>query len=62
MGAGVLADAAYNFASSKGKSITLGAVGSVGVGGGFVLGGGHGPLGPSRGLAVDSVLRTCPSC
>lgn len=42
VGAGVTADMAYRFAASKGKDITLGAYGSVGIGGGFAQGGGHG--------------------
>ena len=33
---------------------------SVGAGGGFSLGGGHGPLSPLHGLAVDSTLVLLP--
>jgi hypothetical protein len=57
MGAGTYATDAYDFANRNGKSITLGAVGTVGVAGGFAMGGGHGPLGPKRGLAVDNILE-----
>jgi len=57
LGAGVLAQDVYKFAKENGKSITLGASNSVGVAGGFALGGGHGPLGPTRGLAVDNILQ-----
>ncbi|KAL8279276.1 hypothetical protein RQP46_008313 [Phenoliferia psychrophenolica] len=57
MGAGVLAEDAYHFATKNNRTITLGAYGSVGVGGGFAMGGGHGPLGPKYGLAVDNLLQ-----
>ncbi|UZJ55116.1 hypothetical protein CBS101457_004436 [Exobasidium rhododendri] len=57
MGAGVIADDAYKFASLQNRVITLGAYASVGVGGGFAMGGGHGPLQPKFGLAVDNLLQ-----
>lgn len=57
LGAGVDADQAYSFAGKNGKTITLGAYGSVGVAGGFAQGGGHGPLQPTYGLAVDNLLQ-----
>jgi hypothetical protein len=57
MGAGVQAEPAYRFAALNGKDITLGAYGSVGVAGGFAMGGGHGPLQPTYGLAVDNILQ-----
>lgn len=57
MGAGVQAEPAYRFAALNGQDITLGAYGSVGVAGGFALGGGHGPLQPTYGLAVDNILQ-----
>lgn len=40
-----------------GRIITLGAVGSVGGSGGLSQAGGHGPWGPTYGLAVDNVLQ-----
>lgn len=57
LGAGVLAQDAYMAASNAGFSITLGAYGSVGIAGGYVLGGGHGPLAPLHGLAVDNIKQ-----
>ncbi|MCO5549801.1 hypothetical protein L7F22_003275 [Adiantum nelumboides] len=57
LGAGVSADQAYTAAGNAGRSITLGAYSSVGVAGGFAMGGGHGPLGPKYGLAVDNILQ-----
>lgn len=57
MGAGAQARDVYAFAKQNNKAITLGAYGSVGVGGGFAQGGGHGPLGPKYGLAVDNVRQ-----
>lgn len=47
----------YAAVDKAGYSITLGAFSSVGVAGGFAMGGGHGPLGPKYGLAVDNVLQ-----
>lgn len=47
----------YKFASDNGKVITLGTVGSVGVGGGYAQGGGHSPLGSTYGMGVDNVLE-----
>lgn len=57
MGAGVSADDTYKFAAANNRVITLGAYGSVGVAGGFAQGGGHGPLQPTFGLAVDNLLQ-----
>ncbi|CEH13521.1 hypothetical protein CBOM_01440 [Ceraceosorus bombacis] len=57
MGSGVQADQAYTFASQNGKAIALGAVATVGIAGGFAFGGGHGPLAPTRGMAVDNILQ-----
>ncbi|KAE8220892.1 hypothetical protein CF319_g5657 [Tilletia indica] len=57
LGAGVLAQDSLAFSEKNKYSITHGAVGTVGVAGGFALGGGHGPLGPSYGLAVDNILQ-----
>lgn len=57
LGSGVLAGDAYSFAAKNGHTVTFGAYGSVGVAGGFVQAGGHGPLGPKYGLAVDNILE-----
>ncbi|KAK0544411.1 hypothetical protein OC846_000905 [Tilletia horrida] len=57
LGAGVLAQDSLAFSEKNNYTITHGAVGSVGVAGGFALGGGHGPMGPSYGLAVDNILQ-----
>ncbi|PWN49215.1 FAD-binding domain-containing protein [Violaceomyces palustris] len=57
MGAGIQADEAYKFADQKGVTITLGAYNSVGVAGGFAQAGGHGPMTPKYGLAVDNILQ-----
>lgn len=56
-GAAVQATQAYEFADQYNHSITLGAYGSVGIAGGFAMGGGHGPLGRKYGLAVDNMLQ-----
>lgn len=57
MGAGVVATDAENFFTSKGMQITAGAVGSVGLAGGFGQGGGHGAFGPTYGLMVDNAVE-----
>ncbi|KAK0530764.1 hypothetical protein OC842_003824 [Tilletia horrida] len=57
LGAGVLAQDSLAFAETNKYTITHGAVGTVGVAGGFALGGGHGPMGPSYGLAVDNIAQ-----
>ena len=43
LGSGVSAADVYKFTKDHGHSITLGACPSVGVAGGFSMGGGHGP-------------------
>ncbi|PNP56700.1 hypothetical protein THARTR1_03396 [Trichoderma harzianum] len=73
IGAGVNAAQAIGFFSKHGMSVTTGACPSVGIAGGFGLGGGHGPLAPTHGLMVDqavefdvvttdSVFRTINEC
>jgi hypothetical protein len=57
IGAGILAQEAWEFFEPLGMMITVGAVGSVGVAGGFGQGGGHGPLGPKYGLMVDQAVE-----
>lgn len=44
----------YKAADEAGVVVTGGVSQTVGAGGGFVLGGGHGPLAPLHGLAADS--------
>ena len=46
MGSGAIAHDIYAFADKNNASITGGAYSSVGLAGGFAMGGGHGPLGP----------------
>ncbi|KAJ3392291.1 hypothetical protein HDU84_004556 [Entophlyctis sp. JEL0112] len=57
IGAGVQANEAYDLAAANNHMFIGGHYPSVGVGGGFVLGGGHGPLAPAKGFAVDQVLQ-----
>ena len=57
LGAGVQAGEAYKAAADRNKAITLGAVRSVGIAGGFAMGGGHGPYGPKYGMGVDNILQ-----
>jgi hypothetical protein len=57
IGAGILAQEAWEFFEPLGMMVTVGAVGSVGVAGGFGQGGGHGPLGPKYGLMVDQAVE-----
>ncbi|KAL8280721.1 hypothetical protein RQP46_006725 [Phenoliferia psychrophenolica] len=47
----------YQAADKAGVVVTGGASKSVGAAGGFALGGGHGPLAPLHGLAVDNILE-----
>ncbi|OCK80494.1 FAD-binding domain-containing protein [Lepidopterella palustris CBS 459.81] len=57
IGAGVSAQEAYLFFESLGMQVTVGAIGSVGIAGGFGQGGGHGALAPSYGLMVDQAVE-----
>ncbi|KAF2733568.1 hypothetical protein EJ04DRAFT_553251 [Polyplosphaeria fusca] len=57
IGAGVQAHEAWEFFDPLGMHVTVGAVESVGLAGGFGQGGGHGPLGPSYGLMVDQAIE-----
>ncbi len=57
VGAGVQAYDATNFFEPLGMLVTVGAVPSVGIAGGFGQGGGHGPLGPAYGLMVDQAVE-----
>lgn len=57
IGAGVQAQDAWQFFEPLGMMVTVGAVSSVGIAGGFGQGGGHGPLGPMYGLMVDQAVE-----
>lgn len=57
VGAGVQAQEAWEFFEPLDMLVTVGAVSSVGIAGGFGQGGGHGPLGPTYGLMVDQAIE-----
>ncbi|KAK4076744.1 uncharacterized protein Triagg1_4347 [Trichoderma aggressivum f. europaeum] len=57
IGAGVNAAQVIGFFSKHGMSVTTGACPTVGIAGGFGLGGGHGPLAPTHGLMVDQAVE-----
>ncbi|KAF8254011.1 FAD/FMN-containing isoamyl alcohol oxidase-like protein MreA [Wilcoxina mikolae CBS 423.85] len=56
-GAGWQVRDAYNTLAAVGKVIVAGECATVGFSGGYVQGGGHGPLAPIYGMAADSVLQ-----
>lgn len=57
LGAGVTANAATTFATAHNATILVPASSTVGISGGFILGGGRGVLSPVYGLAVDRVVQ-----
>ncbi|KAF2789998.1 FAD-binding domain-containing protein [Melanomma pulvis-pyrius CBS 109.77] len=57
IGAGISAQEAWEFFEPLDMLVTVGAVSSVGLAGGFGQGGGHGPLGPTWGLMVDNAIE-----
>ncbi|KAM0789391.1 hypothetical protein ACM66B_000220 [Microbotryomycetes sp. NB124-2] len=57
VGAGVTVRQLNKAADEAGVVVPSGVSMTVGAGGGFVLGGGHGPLAPLLGLAADNVLE-----
>ncbi|KAF2113009.1 hypothetical protein BDV96DRAFT_497145 [Lophiotrema nucula] len=57
IGAGIQAQEAWEFFEPLNMLVTVGAVESVGIAGGFGQGGGHGPLGPMWGLMVDQAVE-----
>ncbi|KAK8074142.1 FAD-linked oxidoreductase [Apiospora phragmitis] len=57
MGAGVESLEAYKFAASHGLVVVGGNCPTVALAGGFIQGGGHGPLASKYGLAADQVLE-----
>ncbi|EON95608.1 putative fad binding domain protein [Phaeoacremonium minimum UCRPA7] len=56
IGAGVQAEKVYQFADSKGLQVVGGIARTVGLGGGYIAGGGHSPLMSVKGMAADQVL------
>ncbi|EFQ87601.1 hypothetical protein CFE70_003005 [Pyrenophora teres f. teres 0-1] len=57
IGAGIQAQEAWEAFEPHDMLVTVGAVASVGIAGGFGQGGGHGPLGPKYGLMVDQAVE-----
>lgn len=57
IGAGIQAQEAWEFFEPLGMMVTVGAINSVGIAGGFGQGGGHGPLAPAYGLMVDQAIE-----
>ncbi|KAM6493981.1 FAD-binding domain containing protein [Amanita muscaria] len=57
VGAGVQWNEAYPVADSHERAVVGGSCPSVGAGGGWVQGGGHGYLSPSFGLGVDNAIQ-----
>lgn len=57
VGAGVEVIEAYEFADSQGYVVVGGNCPTVGMAGGYIQGGGHGPLSSKYGLAADQVLE-----
>ncbi|KAK7756326.1 putative secondary metabolism biosynthetic enzyme [Diatrype stigma] len=57
LGAGIQTIEAYTFADSHGLMIVGGNCPTVGFTGGYIQGGGHGPLASKYGLATDQVLE-----
>lgn len=57
LGAGVEVIQAYEFAASYGLLVVGGNCPTVGIAGGYIQGGGHGPLSSKFGLAADQVLE-----
>lgn len=55
-GSGVQVSEAYEFAQAVGHSVVGGEAVTVGLGGGYVAGGGHSPLSSMYGMASDQVL------
>ncbi|KAN0091547.1 hypothetical protein V8E55_005113 [Tylopilus felleus] len=57
IGAGAQLDAIYSFLEAHNISAVLGGCLTVGAAGGYIQGGGHSPLSPAYGLAVDHLLE-----
>ncbi|KAF9458244.1 hypothetical protein BDZ94DRAFT_1174028 [Collybia nuda] len=57
VGAGVQWHEAYEAAETHGRVVLGATAGSIGAGGGWIMGGGHGALAARHGLGVDNVLE-----
>ncbi|KAF9161135.1 hypothetical protein DFQ26_004821 [Actinomortierella ambigua] len=57
IGAGVIGDDLYRVVGEHGRVVVAGADATVGMAGGYCMGGGHGPLTRSHGLCADNVLQ-----
>jgi hypothetical protein len=57
LGAGVHAGVALQYVSQQGYRLVTGECGTVGVAGGYSMGGGHSPLNSAYGMASDNVLE-----
>ncbi|KAL2173170.1 uncharacterized protein P884DRAFT_212792 [Thermothelomyces heterothallicus CBS 202.75] len=57
LGAGVHAGVALQYLGRRGYRLVTGECGTVGVAGGYSMGGGHGPLNGAYGMASDNVLE-----
>ena len=57
LGAGVQLRELYHFAGSKNVSVVAGFASTVGAAGGYIQGGGHGPLSLWKGLGADNALE-----
>lgn len=57
IGAGVQLRELYLAATARGKTLVAGFSNTVGAAGGYILGGGHSPLGPWKGMASDNALQ-----
>jgi len=55
--AGVMVSELTKAVSKKGRTVVAGMVGTIGVGGGYIQGGGHSPLGVWKGLASDHAVE-----
>ncbi|KAI9651291.1 hypothetical protein NHQ30_001329 [Ciborinia camelliae] len=56
VGSGILVYEAYEYAKSLGGSVVGGEAVTVGMGGGYIAGGGHSPLSSMYGMGADQVL------
>lgn len=57
IGAGARLQGIYAEAAAHNKSVIIGLSHTVGAAGGYMQGGGHSPLGPWKGMAVDNALE-----
>jgi len=57
IGAGVLAKQLYTAVAARNLTVVTGLSHTVGPAGGYILGGGHSPLGTWKGMASDNALE-----